>query len=678
MKNTYFANKDTKDCVEILLNKISAWEEELMTSGLADKLRRSWAFYHGIFREDILGSDDHKINAAGDQGELMDFPVNHYRNIAGYMLNMTTSNRPAMQAKSVNTDYKSNVQTELANGLLDYYMREKNLEDLIKRACEYAIVLGEGWVKMEWDANAGDIVEQYGFNEETDTPIYEGDIKYTTLRPDEVVRDINKSDSEEHDWYIVKSFKNKYDLMAKFPDLADKIEAIQVRDTANAYRYTTYRENKSDDIPVYEFYHRRTDSVPEGRYILFMDDTAIPIDVPLPYRQIPIYQITPSKTIGTSFGYTILFDLLPIQEAINMLYSVIITNQNAFGVQNIIIPKGADINLMQLSGGLNLIEYNQGMEPPRPLNLTSTPVEIFNMLTKLEGTMETISGVNSVVRGNPEANLRSGNALALVQAQALIYASSLQQSYIRLIENIGTSTIRILQDYAQAPRVAAIVGKANRAYLKEFTGQDVSSINRVVVEVSNPLSKTTAGRAQMATELIQYGIVENVEQYFTVLNTGNLDMMTEGQQHELNLVRSENEKMMDGEQVQALAIDSHIMHIKEHKSVLFDPDLRKNPALVKVVLDHIQEHIDLLRQTDPGLLQSLNEQPLPPLAPPQGAPAGPGGPQVNANQPPQAEQPPAQGVDAATTATKQALPKLPKASPPMPTTAVEALSKITG
>ena len=52
--------------------------------------------------------------------------------------------------------------------------------------------------------------------------------------------------------------------------------------------------------------------------------------------------------------------------------------------------------------------------------------------------METLSGVNSVARGNPEASLQSGTALAMVQSQALQFMSGLQQSYIQLIEDVGT------------------------------------------------------------------------------------------------------------------------------------------------------------------------------------------------------------------------------------------------
>jgi hypothetical protein len=49
------------------------------------------------------------------------------------MITMTTANRPALETRAINTDYKSQVQTKLGNGLLDYYMREANMESFLQR-----------------------------------------------------------------------------------------------------------------------------------------------------------------------------------------------------------------------------------------------------------------------------------------------------------------------------------------------------------------------------------------------------------------------------------------------------------------------------------------------------------------------------------------------------------------
>lgn len=679
--NQYFANKSTEECVSILEDKIKDWEDSISDSGLLSKIHKSWRFFHGNFNDSgDLNAASHEILSTGDQGELLYFPVNHFRNIGEHIINLTTANRPSMQAQAVNNDSKSVSQAYLANGLLDYYLREKNLEKTLKKAVDYAVVLGEGWVKMEWNATAGDVV---GYNEDTKTYVHNGDIEYKAVHPMDVIRDVYRDDSESHDWLIVKSYKSKADLMAKYPEFADKLEKVETREVEQKTRLTVGKSNKSDQIAVYEFFHNRTDSTQDGRYILFVNSEIAFIDLPLPYRFLPVFDMRYADVMGTPFGYTVLFDLMPIQEAINMLNSTIITNQNAFGVQNILIPKGADINLTQLHGGLNIIEYQQGLNKPEPLNLTQTPAEVFNMLNKLEATMETISGVNSVARGNPEANLRSGNALALIQAQAIQFISGLQHSYIKLMEKVGTSTIKMLQEFAETPRVAAIVGSGKKAWLKEFKADDLQSIDRVFVETTNPISKTTGGKVEMANNLLQYGAITSIEDYFTVMNTGNLEGAMESQQNEQILIRAENEQLMEGVNPPVMATDDHMVHIKKHKAVFNDPSLRANPDLIQAATAHIQEHIEALKQTDPNLLMALGQQPLPPdQAPvgPEGAPPPPG-PQGAAPEMPTGSgdltAPPPQGLDQLSELSLPNMPA-PAGNPNLPITATEGFNQLIG
>src|ERR1019366_3591062 len=307
--------------------------------------------------------------------------------------------------------------------------------------------------------------------------------------------------------------------------------------------------------------------------------------------------------------------------------------QNTFGVQNIWMPEDADIQVASLEGGMNVIKSKL---KPEALNLTQTPAEVFKFLDMLIQQAETISGVNSVARGNPEASLKSGTALALVQAQALQFISGLQQNYVKLIENVGTSVIQILKDFANTPKMMALVGKNNRPLLQEFTGEKISAINRVVVDMGNPLSHTIAGRVQMAEQMMQMKIIKNPQQYLQVINTGRLDSMFEGEVDDLMLIKKENEDLLEGKNPLVSPMDKHSVHIDEHSAVLADPELRTDPNFVKVVMDHIQGHMDALRNTDPALLQMRGETALPPLQnnnnPPGGQPQnGPPG-----QHPPQA------------------------------------------
>jgi hypothetical protein len=306
---------------------------------------------------------------------------------------------------------------------------------------------------------------------------------------------------------------------------------------------------------------------------MYLDANTVLMDTAMPYRELPVYRIAPADILGTPYGYTPMFDLMPIQESINSLYSTVLTNQNAFGIQSVLNPRGNDVRITQVAEGLNFIEYNPtvaggGSGAPTPLNLTSTPQEVFSFMELLQRQMETISGMNPVVRGSAEKGVTSGSALALIQSQALQYISGLQQSYIMLIEDIGTGLIKLLQDFASVPRVAEIAGLSNRSKLTEFTGEDIDSINRVVVDVGNALSQTTAGRIQMADNLLQMQAIKTVDQYYSVINSGRLDVMTEASHNEMLLIKSENEKLAQMELPKALATDAHSKHIQEHLTVL--------------------------------------------------------------------------------------------------------------
>jgi hypothetical protein len=613
----YFAAKESEQLSAILKYRAEDWFNTLVQNNYLEKIRRCWLAYHGAYYDDVRGG--HTITFGGEQGELVNLPVNHFRNIADHILVMVTANRPGFKARSTNTDYKSIIQTRLANSLLEYYMREERLEKYLHRAVQFAIVMGSGYIKMEWNSTSGEIID---YDEESDTPYYAGDVKFTNLSPYDVVFDPTKEDPKELDWVITRSWKNKYDLAEKYPEKADEIKKLETKTEISRFRLLGSKYDKTVDIPVYEFWHKPTESLPEGRYLLYLASDLVLSDSPMPYRDLPVYRISPADILGTPYGYTSMFDLLPLQDAVNSLYSTVLTNQNATGVQNILSPRGADISASQLAGGLNFIEYNGQAGKPESLNLTNTPAEVFKMMDKLIADMETLSGVNSVARGNPEASLKSGNALALIQSQSLQFISGLQQQYVHLIEDVGTGLINMLKDFAAAPRVAAIVGKDMKSEMREFTGDDISTVNRVLVDVANPLSQTTAGRVQMAEQMLQmYGDKLPIEQYINVIETGKLKHMTDGIADQLSLVRAENERLADGDvPVQAIDVDDHALHIKEHRNVLSDPELRQDAELVQRVLNHIQEHITALQSYDSNTLAILGQQPL---GPPGGSPVSP-------------------------------------------------------
>lgn len=614
--NQYFATLPADQIAPEIMKKVEQYKEYLLESGRLSLWRKS---YQAYYRPSTKGG---RLNKSGPASEFTTISVNHYRNLLVHLKTMTMQQRPAFDPKATNTDYKSQAQTILASGLLEYYLKEKKMERNIKTALEHSLVFGEGFVRADWDAQSG---EAFGVNPETGAEIKQGDLRYANFMPFQVSRDYTKMDNMEQDWYVLETYQNRYTLAAKYPELSEKILNLPSKlDDDDKYKPLWFQNEETDDVTVYEFYHRSTEAVQSGRITMLLSSDIVLLDGPLPYRQLPVYRISPEDQIGTPFGYTVGYDLLPVQEAIDGLYSTVLTNQTTFGVQNIAVPQGHNLGVTQIAGGLNLIEYDSKLGKPEALNLTSTPPEIFNFITQLEQLAETLSGVNSVARGNPEASLKSGSALALVAQQAINFTASLQQSYAQLLEDLGTATINILRDFASVPRIAVIAGKSNRSLMKQFTGDDLDLINRVTVDMGNPLSKTAAGRVEIAENLMANSLIKDADQYIQVLTTGRLEPAIEGTQAELLNIKAENEEMSEGRMVPVMVTDEHLKHILEHKTILASPDARRNPQIIQLVTQHLQEHLNFLM--DPmyaPMLQALGQASMAPPPMPASAPGVP-------------------------------------------------------
>ena len=610
----YFANKPKEEIGFELQKKADNYYEYLMTSGRWRLYGRSYEYYYNGQQRGA------RLLKTGEQDEYTAINVNHYRNILQHLLVNTTAQRVKYDPHATNTDYKSQSQTIVSKGVLEYYDRAKRTDRNAEKSLEDCLVYAEGFVHQPWDANEGEDWVQNP-NDEL-RPYKQGDIVTENFTPVDVIRDFTARSYDQCDWVIIRRFVNKWTYAARYPDLAEKILALSLDPAVWKERRIGRPVIQADGdlIPLYVFYHDKTSATPLGREIQYFDAETIIIDSPLAYDKRPLYRTVASEQDNVPFGYTIGWDLLPIQETIDSLYSTITTNQATFGVQNILMPDGANIGVTEIAGGLNLIKYNPKSGKPEPLNLTNTPKEIFSYIQQLEHLMETLSGVNSVTRGNPEASLKSGAALALVASQAIQFNSGLQKTYTRLLEDMGTSVINLLKKFAQTPRIAMITGKAQRPLLKEFKGSDLSEIDRVTVDIGNPLSRTTAGKLQIADSLLEGGHIKNADEYFQILTTGMLEPMIEGQQAQSLLIRAENENLFEGKPVKAIDIDDHRLHIVEHGVVLASPEARSNPKIVESAMMHIMEHVQALQMGNPVLL-SLYGQPQVP----QGSPPPPGG-----------------------------------------------------
>jgi len=628
----YFAQKEAKDVAAEMIERMKSWTDYLGSSNLRDRWRKSYQLYYGRhFQGTYFGQAG--VKSAGEQGQLKLVTANHFRNLVKHTLVLATNQKPSFDVRAINADPSSLEQARLGNNILNAYLSEKRLIRYVRVAAEHALIFGKGYVEITWSKTEGrpySVSEYEDIHGETKLKVeYDGDVDLYNPGPFDVYYDQTLEDFSKMQWYTSRRWQNRWDLCAEHPDLASKILELETKeDMSFTYKNSFRMVEESEDVPVFTFYHKRSPSMPNGRIIIFSDSDTIYYDGPMPYAQLPLRRIVPGDIFQTTEGYSDAFDLIDLQEVYNNLLSSAFTNFNATAVQTILMPNGSNISAQQM-GGLRVLKYDPQMGEPKALQLTANPPDLYTALNLVERLLETISGINSVARGNPESSLKSGVALSLVQSMAVQFSSLYQQSWAELLEDTGTTIIQYLKQFAKTERLVATAGKMNQAAMQSFKGSDLDNIERVVVDLGNPMSRTTAGRLEIANNLIQMGLIKVPQEYITVLETGNLEPLTQGTQVDLSTIHAENDSMLSGKPVMALITDAHLLHSQEHRALLSNPEVRKNSSLTKMVLDHIMVHEELYEQQRPFFSQIAGEPPAPPQAPPQppmGPPPGPMGP----------------------------------------------------
>lgn len=703
-EDVYWANDEPDNLAKSVSSAWDNYQNENDETGL-------WRIWQQMFRAYFGMSDDggeHEtslVSFLGPADETVYIRVNHLRNLIRHVVTIATANRPGFNPRPINDDYASKRQVQLTRNVLEYYVREQRLDLKSSNGLEAALIFGCSYMWSRWDRAAGknkgdvDVAhEEDGVDEETGLPYFvgdpsgvkvpqfEGDLKVDFLTPLEV-RCARTNGADKPDWVIVKQMVNRWNLVKLYPDFADDIKSAQASSEEGKFSFIHegYYE-QTEQIPVLHFYHARTPAIPNGRYAVVLAGGQWVEDGELPYKDIPIYRIAPGEIIGTDTGYADGWDLLAVGNAHDAALSTILTNHDAFGVPNIAQVEGTDLSMSALVGGMNVFNYPAGQKPPELINLQPVSERSFDLVEMLRNMMEVLSGINSTTRGDPASNIKSGSMAALMQNMTLQYNAGLQASYFRMLEDVGTSIVRILQSYAKEDRIVSIAGNDMQDAIVVYSSEKLSSIDRVVVDIGTNILRSNEGRMALAEMGYQQGDL-SFSDVLELIKTGNVPDKNRRETLQRSCAIKENELLMAGPptkmvpgkpigvdpmtgasipgppmstvpDVMALVIDDHIIHIHEHSNVLAMPMGRGDSKVVEAVMSHIDHHKRLLVEMDPALAMILGLMP-----PQQGAPEQGGKGGGEADMPKSGEPSPTPGpIEGASSQGNQREPKQPKAA----------------
>lgn len=655
--DVYWALREGEELGAAVRKKVERAQRHVLSSGLWWVWVKAHNFMHGMGKD---GYSSHSLEKKGKQGELTSFNVNHFRSIVRHYRNLAVGQRPTLEPMPENGAVDAETQARKARDVLEHYSR-RGWEDVQTDVTRYAALLGAGWEWKWWNAKRGEEAlpamtadealadAQAQDMDEARTaehiasmtaPQYSGDFEFHAFKPNDVYFDTSLKTPRGISWVVLRLRVSRWDLMADFPERAEDIRSLKRTsvDTQCDFAYgpglaSPDTSEEDDTVCLYVLLHDKRPACPEGRVALCLSSGAPLLVDSLPAGVFSVHRLADDDFIDSAHGYSNAWDMMGLQEYVNMAASIMASNQRTHGVSVIAAPKGSDVDATKIGQGQVLLKYNPGVGKPEALNFTSTPPEVINGMDNAVGSMERISGVNAVARGDPQASLRTGPALAIVKASSVETSIDFQESLRRYYDKSASALLVIFQTFATEEVKVSVTGQTG-ALTDSVKGSDILAVKAVKVDVGSPLSRTLAGKIEMATNLMaicqQNGTPVDIGQYFRVLETGRIDDMTELDAKRRKNIAKENEMLAKARFVpgtqeldssvpmpRCLATDDARMHVQHHLSGLDSPEARNNPAYVRATLQHVAEHMSsstAVQTKQPALLEVAGLQPIQAIA----------------------------------------------------------------
>ena len=628
--------------------------EELERRGRLQLYRESVRRYYGLSGDGGYGRSS-AVTFGGEQGELALVNVNHYRSLIRGIRSLAASSRPAYKATALQDSSEALEQCTIADQLTLYDL-DRGLERTLEAVEERMLVFAEGALGCFWDFTTGEIITtemvEGEDGEPVEQPIYEGGPKWEALSPFDLARPLDHSGPEGLPWMIARRRVSRWDLAARYPKLADDIHASSSpsHDKHRIWTSRDLRHMEHESVYVLECYYARCPALPNGMLARVVGEHLLEPPVPLPYRRIPIKIAQPSAELDEAVGHSDAWDLMGICQLYDAIVSNLATTADVAGIPNFQSGKDDDVKVSDIPGGGRHVKWNRsgGGPPPGwipPPDLDEGQVKLLQIIGE---DMKAISGINSVVRGDPQASLKSGSALAMVSAMAVQYSSALQAAIADLRRDGVTINLENYQSFAQSPRLIEIVGEEHRGSIVEFSQDKLNLVKRIRVELTNPLMRTVAGKKELAEFLADPARWPDQapmtrEQFIAFLESGRYEPLYRGERSSALGIKEETEALTRGEARPVLKSDHHQNHVREHLAALDGrARMKLEDQALKALLDHIDQHVELWKLTtmqDPAYLAITGQGPAPmpaPMGPPgaggpegppgAGSPPGPGGP----------------------------------------------------
>jgi hypothetical protein len=630
MTDTYWAARPPDELAGEVMSRWRDWRRYYWQSGIGEKAEKALRYYYGA---NNLGESSSRVQVGGNGGQFLKAVRNKIRPVVQRSRAMISAQAPKMAPIAANSDSAARQQAISSRGILGHVHREHDTEAVDDEVLEIAMVAGEGYRLILWDATLG---EEQTVDPDTGHPMdSSGDFFTLPLTPFDVAKDPSMRTWRNMPWVIVRTFESRWELAARFREKADRIIAAResTPELGDGYDYrlgVTDLLNQGDFVPVYLFCHVDGKAKRGGRYFRCLNEGTWLEDGPNPYKtstgksRLPVEPLAPDRVIGTSMGYSNVFDVLGVADLINAMETVIASHTVRWGVRPIVDIQGSGLEHSTLGNGVSVLTVKTREHMPEPLDVPPIPPEVFKHLESLAEEIYQALGMNSTAAGEPPFSGMAAQAMMLLDQKAREYNDGLARAFTAYKGGCASLELSILQNFADTPRIAEIEGKAQQWMLKSFTGKDLQQVRKVAMEPVPAGTGTLAWKWAMTEMLQKFGVQLPPEQLVNLMRTGEYESPFEYEEANRLRIKAECEGLLEGRAPPLLMARTHWLDIPEHLALLSPPGIEDKPEVVQAVLATVDAKLAMWRAMPPDLLALLGgptaPSTVPMLPPPEGGP----------------------------------------------------------
>lgn len=526
------------------------------------------------------------------------------------------------------TDDQADAETaEVATDVLRYYQDKLLWAEIEEELDLYAVLTGEAYCKVCWDALAGDPIDvqrllgeeraQRWFSKrrKQDAPLTTGDLDVYAVSPLAIYWGAPGSKFENADWVIELNERTIAETAQRYGVDADELSRRR-DDRRELYRLdditrsglTQWHDDTQETCVTVELWLKRSAALPQGGHFVLCGDKVLKKG-PNPYRHghIPYVRYSMAIVPGRNTGESYVTQLIGPQSDYNKNMSQQVEIREAMASPYILAPKGAIVNPAQWNGLAGGVREFAGPTPPMVVPGSGVPSSTMLALKQTESVMQDIIGAHDVTRAKVPTGVKSGRAIGLLQEKDEQRLARVRRRRSKAFARVGHMMLATAAQYVTEERLIKVTSEEDTFRARRFIGGDLiggsdgPGVSYYDVRVSAegmPVSRSA--QLDVIELLLQYKALdparpEDKAVIQQALNLGNVRRRWDTARKDRQQAQYENAELMQGRRIAPRSFDNHEQHLREHNEFRKSGFFRYAPPETQLLFEqHEREHMRLM------------------------------------------------------------------------------------